>query len=161
MYAQDHDEMFVPALVPTGSGIHSALTLLQPYMRNTRIARCPGDTVGEIDLTALGDVDQASYSVNHKVCRVPFYLAVNPNHPAAGLPITDGTLGRPAEVTLLFDAHLVGTPPKTEVYPRFRHSDGANVLYCDGHVKWNHRNNPPLGCQVDYYSNDPNDPRLQ
>src|SRR5713101_6041079 len=46
MYAQDYDEMYVPALVPASAGIHGALTLLQPYMRNTRIARCPDDPVG-------------------------------------------------------------------------------------------------------------------
>jgi prepilin-type N-terminal cleavage/methylation domain-containing protein/prepilin-type processing-associated H-X9-DG protein len=161
MYQQDYDEMYPPALVPAGKGIVSALTLLQPYMRNTAIARCPDDSKGEIDLTALGDVAPISYSVNHKVMRVPLYLALNPNHPAAGIPLTEGAISRPSAVTLLFDAYNEGAPPNTFVRPRFRHSDGANVGFCDGHVKWHHRNNPPLGCEVDYYSNDPNDPRLQ
>jgi prepilin-type N-terminal cleavage/methylation domain-containing protein/prepilin-type processing-associated H-X9-DG protein len=161
MYQQDYDEMYPPGIVPAGAGIVSALTLLQPYARNTSIFHCPDDPTGEIDLRALGDVATSSYSVNHRVCRVPLYLELNPTHPAAGLPLTEAAIRQPAAITLLFDAINDSPPPKTHVVPRYRHSDGANVLFCDGHVKWYQRNGPPLGCQVDYYSNDPNDPRFQ
>jgi prepilin-type N-terminal cleavage/methylation domain-containing protein/prepilin-type processing-associated H-X9-DG protein len=161
MYQQDYDELYPPALVPTATGINTLLTLVQPYVKNTSVFRCPDDGVGDIDLRALGDLAVASYSVNHRVCRVPLYLLVNPTHPAAGIPLTDAALHQPAAITLFFDAFNDGAPPKTQVRPRFRHSDGCNVAFCDGHVKWNNRDNPPLGCAVDYYSNDPNDPRLQ
>jgi prepilin-type N-terminal cleavage/methylation domain-containing protein/prepilin-type processing-associated H-X9-DG protein len=161
MYTQDYDELYPPALVPAERGIHTALTLLQPYMRNTRIARCPDDPRGELDFTALGDIAPSSYSINHKVMRVPLYLTANPTHPAAGIPLSEAGVPRPTQTTLLFDAFNDGEPPKTFVRPRFRHSDGVNVGYCDGHVKWNHRSNPPRGCEVDYYSNEPNDPRLE
>ncbi len=161
MYQQDYDETYPPALVPAGAGIVSALTLVQPYARNAQIARCPSDAKGEIDLTALGDLAPSSYSVNHRVCRVPLYLLLNPQHPAAGLPLSEAALPHPAATTLLFDAYNEGAPPKTMVRPRYRHNQGANVGFCDGHVKWYNQDNPPPGCAVDYYSNDPNDPRLQ
>ena len=161
MYAQDYDETYPPGLTPQGQVFISALTLLQPYMRNTAIARCPDDGVGEVDFTPFGDPGKASYVLNHKVCRVPLFLVTHPTHPAAGLPATEAALRRPAEITLAFDAYNAATLPLTDMRPRFRHHEGINVAFCDGHVKWNQRNNPPLACEVDYYSNDPNDPRLQ
>src|SRR5438128_288807 len=74
MYLQDYDETYPPGLVPFGKGIVSALTLLQPYMKNTGIARCPSDPAGEVDFTPFGDPGKASYSVNHNVIRVPMFL---------------------------------------------------------------------------------------
>ena len=83
---------------------------------------------------------------------------------AIKLRVAVTTIQRPAEITLLFDAYNAGTPQVTDMRPRFRHSSGANVAFCDSHVKWYQQNNPPLGCDVTrypYYNNDPADPRLQ
>jgi prepilin-type processing-associated H-X9-DG protein/prepilin-type N-terminal cleavage/methylation domain-containing protein len=161
LYMQDYDEVYPPGIVPTATGIVSLLTLVQPYAKSPAIFRCPDDPTGEIDLRPQGDLAPTSYTVNHRVCRVPLYLVLNPQHPAAGLPLSDAAVGQPAAITLGFDAANDAPPPKTHVVPRYRHSNGVNVLFCDGHVKWNHRDNPPLGCTVDYYSNDPTDPRLR
>src|SRR5437762_2363929 len=51
MYIQDYDETYPPGLAPAGAGMVSALTLAQPYMKNTVVARCPSDGVGEVDFT--------------------------------------------------------------------------------------------------------------
>src|SRR6059036_2988021 len=53
MYVQDYDQTYPPGLSPVGPGLVSALTLAQPYMKNTAIARCPSDGVGEVDFTML------------------------------------------------------------------------------------------------------------
>jgi prepilin-type processing-associated H-X9-DG protein len=33
----------------------------------------------------------------------------------------------------------------------YRHNDGANVGFLDGHAKWHGRNNPPRGCTSTNY----------
>lgn len=155
MYTQDYDERLpnssdsivasgqtgvwmvryaYPANTTPGS-FKAAEGSLYPYVKSVQVFICPSDTQGQ----ASGD----SYSANQCIDSV----ARNPiDQVALGKPLAafDETsafmlLGEEAYASSLSDASTstddayftIGNTVSS------RHLDGSNVLYLDGHVKWN------------------------
>jgi prepilin-type processing-associated H-X9-DG protein len=137
MYAQDYDECF-PAqgtIDSTGNGTETAAVIktdytnnavatpswvgsLAPYMKSTKIFVCP--TIGTNGFTA-----PVTYAANANVLST----------------IASGLL-KPTETVLVIDCVQA---TDTNVYTKTAymntsvmavHSDGSNVGYIDGHVKW-------------------------
>ncbi|MBC7288569.1 MAG: DUF1559 domain-containing protein [Armatimonadetes bacterium] len=170
MYTNDWDNTFPPGLTivygPVGPYAVSAMTLIMPYTRNWQVAVCPSDPFGSVDYThgtvygvSFAEPFAMSYKGNKMICRVPIYP---PTVPGGGTPLSEEKIKRPTEIPLLWDAvwfwsgHRhpnAPTYPHDEVDPR--HSDGANVTFADGHVKWTNPKNPPLGCTDWDFNADP------
>ncbi len=145
MYVQDYDDMGGPAWprpwnnigahVPAGftlsTNYYTWFEAIQPYVKNLNVGQCPSQ-----------QYTQATMAYN----TVPFSYYFNMNS-------ADGGLSSAAEATVLAPAATIcaidgwGTMDyyaspatlsslvKTNTTVR-RHSDGCNVLWCDGHVKW-------------------------
>ncbi|MHB8993998.1 MAG: DUF1559 family PulG-like putative transporter [Armatimonadota bacterium] len=115
-YAQDHDEM-LPAFSYGGIKWDG---LIQPYVKNTQIFRCPSAST----LTL-------AYGWNYNLLGYP----ASPYVAAKSL----GTIDKPAET--LWGMDVDNTVPLCLRYyaayaPSKRHNDGSNVGFIDGHAKW-------------------------
>ncbi len=143
MYTGDYDETLPMAIgaTPDGSQWWTILELLEPYVRNPQIARCPDDPRGSLDFTAFPGLGRYSYAWNKAV------FAHLPAYGPQGVIMSLPQIPLPAETTAFFDGRQVGVPVLTD----HRHSDGANVSFLDGHAKWYQRTSPPPGCGPDYY----------
>lgn len=136
-YAQDYDERYPLALSAAGPAppIYTYFDLIGPYCKNTQIFKCPSDSVGAVDLTALGITLQPSYA-----CDVRVVTGTNLTH---GIPLLGyfsanlGQIDSPAQWAMLCDAAgSVSAAFVSTINPFARHNDGANYGYADGHAKW-------------------------
>jgi len=141
-YAQDYDEMLPKySLKNVPSTANDWHEVIDAYIKNTQIKKCPS-----LPGAALG------YGANwrHIICYP------KEDDAALGKDVTLAQLQRPAEDLVVCDSHTgttgegtggsaaiycphcYGTPPYS--YVNFavssRHSEGANCLMMDGHVKW-------------------------
>ena len=144
MYAQDYDETLPVAIggTPDGSLLWTTLELLEPYVRNRQLRRCPSDATGAVDLSGYG-LDRYSYGWNKEAFAYRLPMPGPPPGPIrslAGIPY-------PADTTAFFD----GLIAMMEVRTAHRHNEGANVGFLDGHAKWHQRTQPPRDCGRDYY----------
>jgi len=137
MYAQDYDEVLVP-MQNTTSSSSRWYNLLQPYVKNMQIFRCPSKafTIG--------------YGVSYR------NLAEDTG--AGGRACSLGAIQSPAEALLIGDTERLnaGAVSQMDWYYSLRmytlgqiagyntngiptpgrHNDGNNVGFCDGHAKW-------------------------
>jgi len=134
-YVQDYDEMYPSSWFSGGlayPGAYQWNGAVAPYIKNTQVFQCPSDKA-----LAL------AYAIN--VC---YYNGSG----VAGVSATRPTGRSLAQVAdsagtiILVDftggfeygwADVAGHQPMT--YWPSRHNDGLNVTYCDGHVKWQRR----------------------
>jgi len=165
MYESDYDEKCLPMWAfgvgapgePVGRIWWTAL--VQPYMKNEQALVCPsygGDTYfGKGSATGTGEA--GCFRARTGVGKNWFsydgsggdtgYWGVNPGSPyAAGLAI--GAINFPAELVEYGDSDCVVMGPNNigeaqnfingVSWPGgyFRHNEGANYAYCDGHVKF-------------------------
>lgn len=115
---------------------------LQPYIRNVDLTRCPGDGLWVAPPGGVPGQDRWwSYDLNRGV-------EFGPQR-----PLQISAIKQPADTVLLFDGaeedhgvelNDVDTlcagpaswgPEATEAYTR--HAEGLNIVYVDGHAKWN------------------------
>ncbi|NUQ00399.1 MAG: DUF1559 domain-containing protein [Armatimonadetes bacterium] len=143
-YTQDYDEI-LPRYwrdEPAGTGLPgtvyitsngsisgnrvSWMDMVAPYMKSTQLFKCPSYKPRE--------ADAPSYGYNE-------HLGTR-NVPAAGRSL--GSIERPSEIIMNLDYHSrYGTYANlldinAAGFKAFVmvHNDGANVSFCDGHVKW-------------------------
>jgi prepilin-type N-terminal cleavage/methylation domain-containing protein/prepilin-type processing-associated H-X9-DG protein len=136
-YAQDYDERWALALSATGAAppIYTYFDLIGPYCKNTQIFKCPSDSVGAVDLTAIGVTLRPSYA-----CDVRVVSGSNTSH---GVPLLGyysaslGQIDQPAQWAMICDASgSVSAAFVSTINPFARHNEGANYGYADGHAKW-------------------------
>jgi len=137
-YMQDFDETYP---VVAGSGSTTWTFLTYPYIKNPQIYVCPSVTepipaFSPTSLSSLNGVSQ--YCMNNS----SFGSGVNPYLDTYGLswPTRMAAVRRPAELILFMDSQLDGTTRywcdvggKSVAY---RHFEGANITFADGHAKW-------------------------
>lgn len=155
MYSQDYDEILPPAITGTDMAhLVTTMDLLQPYVRNKQIHLCGMDPKeGSVDFSPYGS-DKYSYGWNGRIfaLRLPIPSPPGPP-PGKGVPLT--SVPSPVDTTAFYDGFAPPGPAPTP-QPEARHQEGVNVVFVDGHAKWNHRNTPPLGCTSTSYHNLPN-----
>lgn len=135
-YAQDYDETLPLAVSLIGWRVYTYFDLIQPYVKNTQLFRCPSDSVGEVDFTAIG-AGRHCYCPNLRwvTGNTKFLHGVITgwNMPSASLSdlVDASAMPSVADAKGPVDANLV-----SKVVPGQRHNGGCNIVYCDGHAKW-------------------------
>ncbi len=150
MYAEDYGETFprwpVLAAAPGAATPVRAWYPLEPYVRNADIYTCPSGQYYDCGGWCAGLFTGSSYGYN-----------CNNGNPDGGLTYKADLLsgeyrGRglaeityPAETVMLQDSYCPSlnggtlssmTPADGRYGYVYRHNDGANIAWADGHVKW-------------------------
>jgi prepilin-type N-terminal cleavage/methylation domain-containing protein/prepilin-type processing-associated H-X9-DG protein len=145
-YTQDYDEKMILAAMyqPIGSATYQTwMYVIQPYVRSNQLFTCPSASDKDFNGAPNVTANNTGYSMYNQL---------------SGIALA--TIDSPATCAMGADAGLLPTPaysPNQTYYlmdwdnsvadngvvPFARHLDGANVLFCDGHVKW--RNQSTLG----------------
>ncbi len=131
MYAQDYDERSLPySTLSSGNGV-MWYTLVQPYLKNDQILKCPSQSITTGWPTSYG-LNRSTGSLGE------------------GGPegVNLGTIQHPAETAALADTR--GQDNESYGFATFysainatwgdtlspRHNDGGNIGFYDGHAKW-------------------------
>ncbi len=148
MYAQDYDEMF-PLLAPYNPAPCQAYLQdnLDPYLKNRQIWMCPS-----ANLQYWCTYSVPSWYIQNKSCTYGvqdnlFYWHFNASGDhfgRVGQPKTLASIQRPAEIYMGCDSayytnwiHAGANIDSGGINRmRFPHNDGANFMFCDGHVKF-------------------------
>ena len=128
MYVQDYDGVTPPMYYNTGVARYRWQQIIQVYVRNTQIYRC---------LEAPNYVDRysglyMSYAMN---CTNDGYACFWYGVPESQIEDPSGTIYIGDSAGGRYYMYWSSSQPH-ERYLDKRHSLGANLLYCDGHVKW-------------------------
>jgi len=143
MYAQDYDEVFPLGAYAVPSGFLTWHDLTDPYAKNTGIWHCPSSPVKKSD--ANGQL------TTHFGYNARYLVGMDFSFQQA--PVSLAAVGSATETVLLSDA--VSSVPNSWCgddgkflllpgdldadcwgRPAFLHTEGANVLWVDGHVRW-------------------------
>jgi len=134
-YTQDYDEKVMPAYTTNGTGVFWPM-IVQPYLKSMQIFVCPSGPPAPASLPEA----YPSYGLNG---------AMNTGLGTSGIALAQ--MNNVAELAMLVENYVGATYPgyystwydttragwSTNVgLPYARHFDGTNVLYSDGHVKW-------------------------
>jgi len=159
MYLQDYDEAFPPYVEYPCEPAHQWPALLQPYIKNEGVYKCPSaiPVVGALSYRCAG------YGVNYRhmmrcfqppnlglsgPCRTPRFLA-SVGRPAETMVVADGMAptdeptcvtpnqGWPAlYCTVCYpDGVCINPLGKSNALAK-RHQGGGNYVFADGHAKW-------------------------
>ncbi len=132
MYAQDYDEVLIPAALPWQAPAEAPATadewheLLQPYLANVAILRCPS-----------AKSSFPGYGWNYQEFGY-WYNQHNTDDTQPGWATALAAIQNPAEVIILGDGRL-GTRylyRRNATYTSKIHNDGGNMGLLDGHAKW-------------------------
>jgi prepilin-type N-terminal cleavage/methylation domain-containing protein/prepilin-type processing-associated H-X9-DG protein len=152
LYAQDYDEQFPLAAYATSA--FDFLTwhdLTDPYAKNKEIWHCPSSPLNKADVDGR-ITTHFGYNARY-LTTIALDFSNAKSHSAVSL----AGVGSPAETVLLTDARASLQPswcgddgkfllPPSEVNahcwgrPNFLHNEGSNVLWVDGHIKWQQPN---------------------
>ena len=117
-YVQDYNGKF-----PLSSRPEGWFGALQPYLKSETIFRCPSEE-------ARGDDNLTDYWFNRRLAGVESKTV---SDPARTLLSGDGEPSDDPNVSLQLMPPLWLEKPDS---PAWRHLDGANYGFADGHVKW-------------------------
>jgi len=146
-YSQDYDEWVVPARLTAGVPTKGDMwyNRLNDYVQSTEVFHCPSD-----EDFVWNSYNKTSYGHNMEGIRVDgdsaksTGLGLDPAH--AFSMIKTVQIKRPSNTIMFADSsdiaaassryYICYIDEQTDYAPSGRHSKGANVLWCDGHVKW-------------------------
>jgi prepilin-type processing-associated H-X9-DG protein len=141
MYGQDYDERNVPTSNSTSLGGNGVwwMIIIQPYVKNVQLLNCPsyngggycGNTGGCEGGAPSPDPYRyfAGYGLNEGYDRIPAT-----NYPAPP-GRADAEIVDVAGTFAILDGQCVVACPSWRA-GNTRHNEGADIAYCDGHVKW-------------------------
>jgi prepilin-type N-terminal cleavage/methylation domain-containing protein/prepilin-type processing-associated H-X9-DG protein len=176
MYIQDYDETFPqsvysqdgPILLPgTRHRVFTVYDATLPYVKNIDVMVCPSHRPG-IDFNAIvasvglqgsGNFRFSSYALNFALFQDP---ALPPGLLAEDPVVPLAAISEPVNTTMFYDA-LYTTAPLDHLGIRIpagvfgwenfpsdsRHSDGLNVSFVDGHVKFHSKRGTIPGTSTD------------
>jgi prepilin-type N-terminal cleavage/methylation domain-containing protein/prepilin-type processing-associated H-X9-DG protein len=151
MYVQDYDEQF-----PLIRGNQSWVYTMQPYLKSTKILRCPSDDSTNWDQPLAGATASRATSYTLNGFLAPAAPTTRNPNPAPNPYSSLGAVRSPASVIYLaeasknfnenyFHAHIwsATTPVHWDTTRNLpddltvdRHSGGFNAGYVDGHARW-------------------------
>ncbi len=139
MYQQDYDELFPMNRPPDPSDPNGWATwrwVIQPYLKNTQIYRCPSKP------WFRGEMDWPTIDPNHHDYRANY--ACNGN--VFSVARSDSEIPKPANLIMLLETRDFWPDLGTWTIPwnydqdagsiGFWHNKGCNWAFADGHVKW-------------------------
>lgn len=147
MYVQDYDETYPPTSLDTVPGSASTFItsyiaypdLLMPYVKNVQIFACPSDRT----LTPSGFNLPTGYKPTMKWLGCPITGdGLHPETPYASGPVVDqAKVKEPATTIMIFESKFQqgGAYRACDSIPGAIsdvHSEGSNLAFADGHVKW-------------------------
>ena len=145
-YAQDYDETLPPAIGGASmASLYTVFDYCQPYMKNTQLELCPADRTGEVNYSSWG-LARYSYGWNALI----FGLMMPPPGITQSV-VSLGEIDSPSEVNTFWDGATTVVMGMPRPGPQYRHNDGANVSFVDGHAKWYQRSAPPPRCTSSNY----------
>ena len=132
-YVQDYDEKF-PQVASSGTTgqAYGWADALQPYLKSTQVYQCPAEPT---PLQSTPDPTQAGYTdywFNSNLSGVPEKKL---NAEALTILSGDGNTGKGGTDACYAKSHLPSAWRTDQKSPVWRHPDGANYLFADGHVK--------------------------
>jgi prepilin-type N-terminal cleavage/methylation domain-containing protein/prepilin-type processing-associated H-X9-DG protein len=142
-YAQDYDEICLPMRTGgAGSQGMRLFDIMQPYIKNFQVFVCPSDSRKYLGYTynfQLGASGGKALAEIRAPAQSPAFadaVGCGSNYSALMFLAGSGTagwyhLGRRLNGTNWEDG-------REGLVHAWRHQDGANYLFCDGHVKWMH-----------------------
>lgn len=125
-YTQDYDESLPMSRSHQQGGWRGYDYAVAPYVKNTQIFKCPSHTAA-VGTVSYGDTCSNGYSaMQYNVAR------------------SIGDITKPAEMKLLMCANSSFWHIPWQISPSgchdgpwvFRHNDGTNIGFVDGHSKW-------------------------
>lgn len=131
-YIQDYNEKYPPVRSGSGAQASGWINSLQPYVKSSQIYGCPKDNNWNIG----SDAHSRGYT--------SFWMNANASGlnqsaiPATALLILSGD-GNDGSDQSDAGYNLTSLPPSwivDENSPAYRHKDGANYAFADGHAKW-------------------------
>jgi prepilin-type N-terminal cleavage/methylation domain-containing protein/prepilin-type processing-associated H-X9-DG protein len=142
-YTQDYDEKMPECTANQTSTTMTLWDRIDPYTKSAQIYKCPSDTAthayGGLSSSGAATVWDPSYGYNY------VYLMVGSDGDNSGVSLA--AIQSISQTVMMTDAdgtrkdYIYAPQYKASDTPyggfRDRHLDGGNVLWCDGHVKWN------------------------
>jgi prepilin-type processing-associated H-X9-DG protein len=130
-YLQDYDEKFPP--VASGGAAYGWADALQPYLKSTQIFQCASEPDARKPTTNPRVAGYTDYWYNVRLAKLKQSEVT-----ASALTFLSGDGNDGSDKT---DArYAISTIPKTWIgnnnSPLYRHLEGANYGYVDGHVRW-------------------------
>jgi prepilin-type N-terminal cleavage/methylation domain-containing protein/prepilin-type processing-associated H-X9-DG protein len=143
MYVQDYDEVLPLAAYAVPGGAVMWHDLVDPYVKNKDIWHCPSSSVKKFDA--------GGQSTTHFAYNVRYLVGMNFMFQQA--PVSLAAIQSPSETLMLVDALssvppgwcgddgkflLLPNDPNMDCWgrPNYVHTEGANIFWVDGHVKW-------------------------
>jgi prepilin-type N-terminal cleavage/methylation domain-containing protein/prepilin-type processing-associated H-X9-DG protein len=139
MYLQDYDEMWGGATYNSVITYYDNLwyVILDPYMKNQNILECPSTGTHWVEDSHYNP-GQRLYTDYLRNCELTFnYGSVSGRNWGASSKLAQ--VAYPAETIMYADGRTgVRTYPylRACLRPEYRHNEGCNVCYVDGHAKW-------------------------
>jgi prepilin-type N-terminal cleavage/methylation domain-containing protein/prepilin-type processing-associated H-X9-DG protein len=149
MYAQDHDQLLpiwgygdsTDADNGPAEGFYSWDTVLEPYLKNEQILKCPNNPYGrDYRGYAMTRYTGDTYGVD-----LPMHIDLPPL-PSETVLLSDkgkkpvGANGDSAMEAFYQSHGATGYDLETDMF----HTEGKNFLYLDGHVKWHKEGSGPF-----------------
>jgi len=160
-YVQDYDEMFMQCRFPNGqdnvpSPMDGSLIsptwseVIYPYVKNSQVYRCPSDSARPTTFGAAGTNRGHVWSYGRNM---GYFNGTKAN---ISNPYPMASFQAPSETIMIMEANGCSRPgPRGTAFPAdggtsvdtamyayntatitFRHNDGLNLSYYDGHCKW-------------------------
>jgi prepilin-type N-terminal cleavage/methylation domain-containing protein/prepilin-type processing-associated H-X9-DG protein len=186
-YVQDYDETYpmsnknTTTYTESGGGTGLWMVNTYPYVKSTQIYACPsgakgisakydGASGGTLDFPLKNQLGANEWVILPNLSTTTVKISQIPQASLLGM-IADSTLASWNNPWRVINANGVPYSEPTGIDPSFaRHFDGTNILYADGHVKYQDNRRITKG-QVTTTTGDPdhtwglvfklNDPRLQ
>jgi prepilin-type N-terminal cleavage/methylation domain-containing protein/prepilin-type processing-associated H-X9-DG protein len=151
MYATDYDGLLPLTTFPLPS--NSWTDQCQPYIKNRQIYRCPSDDSANWNAPLSGQtqVRRSSYFLNAWMAGAqPYGNIASIDKPASVIYVAESSKnitrdhfhpfywGNPPELVSPFMNNLTWDSANnvTKELALWRHSEGSNFIYIDGHAKW-------------------------
>lgn len=157
-YKQDYDEKYpivywsttTSKWVPSVGYLNTAS---YPYVKSGQLYRCPSNT-GLGNLFSLDPNNPQSYPTGSPITHYTINSYVsNAGTLTAPVAVSDAIIPEPSTTIMIMDMTVTNARAAVidswgaQIFPEdsatqrqgFLHLDGANYLYIDGHVKWQHK----------------------
>ncbi len=155
MYSTDYDSCYLPSWIPLNTPCGGDVwgNLLYPYIKNDGVFHCPADKYGQYEWHYGMDPNTGCPD-----CRMAYgynsaYSGAGPEHDGPGRAWRGGVIKitavvAPSECLWCADSRWYNPSSygyryrytiqlkNAAAWPEWRHNDGCNASFMDGHAKW-------------------------